>query len=577
MARPENMAMEPQSEHHISLRTAAGDALGIALICCLCVVVINPLGNFPINDDWSFAQAVQRLLATGDFRPTGWTGMTLITQTFWGALFCLPVGFSFNALRLSTLTMALLGILATYFLMRELRQPRWLGIVVALTLAFSPIFNLLSFTFMTDVTYTAITMVTVVCWVRHLRTGSNPAYLIGSLCAVAATLTRQTALCISLAFAVAFILKNGLAVRNLFRAVLPLVLCAVILVVFQRWLATTGRIPALYFMKNVVLRHALTNLWTVFAVARNSYVMALYLGWFLLPVLICVLWDWWKFQREQTAALLICSTVALAIAALFNARMYGWHFLLMPNGVNVITREVIFPNLLHDAACNLNKIPLPPSFWLMVTAFSMVGAILLIAAIGLGAGRIIPKARSAGLNNTEVAGAFLVLASLIYLLPFLVSGFYDRYLVPPIPLLAVGLVGISPQLRAAPKACRFAVITLLLAYGIYAVCGTRDFLTWNRSRWEALHYLMDSQKIQPKDIDGGFEFNGMYLYDSQYQPSPPKSWWWVQNDTYRIGFGNMPGYTVIKEYAYYHWLPPYAGRIVILKEDSLKAPVIRGN
>ncbi len=566
------MAMEPQTEHHIPLKTAARDALGIAAVCCLCVVVANPLGNFPIGDDWSFAQAVQRLLATGDFRPTGWTSMPLITQTFWGSLFCLPAGFSFNALRLSTLTMSLLGVLATYFLMRELRQPRWLAVVAALTLAFSPIYNLLSFTFMTDVPYTAITVVTAVCWVRHLRTGSNPAFVAGSLCAVAATLTRQTALCVPLAFAVALVLKNGLAARNLLRAVLPLALCAVVLMVFQRWLAATGRLPALYFMKNDELRHALTHLWTVFAVARNSYIMALYLGWFLLPVLVCISWGWWKFQREQTAGLLVFSTAGLAIAALFNARMYGWRFLLMPNGVNVISREVFSQDCLHDAAVlHINKIALPPSFWLVVTLLSMVGAILLIAAIGSGAVRLIPKARPAGLDSTEVAGAFLVLASLIYLPPFLMSYFYDRYLIPPIPLLAAGLAGVFPhQLRAAPKACRCAVVALLLAYGVYAVCGTRDFLTWNRSRWEALHYLMDSQKIQPKDIDGGFEFNGMYLYDPQYRPSPPKSQWWVQNDTYRIGFGNMPGYTPIKEYGYYHWLPPYAGKIVILKEDSPK-------
>ncbi len=65
--------------------------------------VVNPIGDFPLNDDWSFGLAVKNLLQTGEFHPTGWTSMPLITQTLWGALFCLPGGFSFNALRFSTL------------------------------------------------------------------------------------------------------------------------------------------------------------------------------------------------------------------------------------------------------------------------------------------------------------------------------------------------------------------------------------------------------------------------------------------------------------------------------------------
>ena len=47
--------------------------------------------------------AVQNLVEKGDWRPTGFTAMPLITQSLWGAIFCPPPGFSFNALRFSTL------------------------------------------------------------------------------------------------------------------------------------------------------------------------------------------------------------------------------------------------------------------------------------------------------------------------------------------------------------------------------------------------------------------------------------------------------------------------------------------
>lgn len=39
----------------------------------------------------------------------------------------------------------------------------------------------------------------------------------------------------------------------------------------------------------------------------------------------------------------------------------------------------------------------------------------------------------------------------------------------------------------------------------------------------------------------------------------------------------MPGYAVIKEYSYFHWMPPYAGKSVVLKESLLGTQNIRGN
>jgi len=100
------------------------------------------------------------------------------------------------------------------------------------------------------------------------------------------------------------------------------------------------------------------------------------------------------------------------------------------------------------------------------------------------------------------------------------------------------------------------------------VGGTRDYLAWNRLRWAALHDLMDRQQIRAGAIDGGFEFNGWYLYDPEYKPVAGKSSWWVQNDRYCIGFGGMPGYTVVQEYRYHHWLPPYAAAVVMLKKNE---------
>ncbi|MEH2041994.1 hypothetical protein [Nostoc sp.] len=74
----------------------------------LMTILVNPLGNFPLNDDWAYGQSVQSLVEKGNLKISPWSAANLLSQVFWGALFCLPFGFSFTALRFSTLTLGAL-------------------------------------------------------------------------------------------------------------------------------------------------------------------------------------------------------------------------------------------------------------------------------------------------------------------------------------------------------------------------------------------------------------------------------------------------------------------------------------
>ena len=86
-------------------------ALLISLaVFAVAVVLVNPVGDFPLNDDWSYGSAVKGLVEQGVYRLSDWTAMPLLTQVLWGSLFSLPAGFSFTALRFSTLAMSLLAL-----------------------------------------------------------------------------------------------------------------------------------------------------------------------------------------------------------------------------------------------------------------------------------------------------------------------------------------------------------------------------------------------------------------------------------------------------------------------------------
>lgn len=59
----------------------------LLIIWIISIALISPIGEFPLNDDWSFVIAVKNFLTTGAFKPTDWTGMTLFSQVLWGSLF----------------------------------------------------------------------------------------------------------------------------------------------------------------------------------------------------------------------------------------------------------------------------------------------------------------------------------------------------------------------------------------------------------------------------------------------------------------------------------------------------------
>jgi hypothetical protein len=239
---------------------------------------------------------------------------------------------------------------------------------------------------------------------------------------------------------------------------------------------------------------------------------------------------------------------------------------------NILIKSGIGPLTLRDTyILHLNHVPtLPMGFWLVITAMSFLGAAFLIATLGIHITNLKLRMRLGGkMSDNEAVGIFLLLSAMMYLLPLFVSHFYDRYLFPTIPFIAAGIAGVSGCFSRFPRidlrTLRLAAVTLLFAFSLFAIGITKDYLAWNRVRWEALHDLIVNNHVHMEDIDGGFEFNGLYLYNPHYQKVPGKSWWWVQRDTYQIDFNNIPGYRVIKEYSYPCWMPPHIGKVVVLQ------------
>ena len=160
----------------------------------------------------------------------------------------------------------------------------------------------------------------------------------------------------------------------------------------------------------------------------------------------------------------------------------------------------------------------------------------------------------------------MLLGCLAYCVPICLVPLYDRYVIGVLPLLLCLMAISANRLPQRVQRRRLVLAACVLApYMLFSVAGVRDYLAWNRLRWEALRTLMKEQSISPAQIDGGYEFNGWYGYRADYRPSAAKSWWWVHDDQYLVAAGPVERYETVREFAYSRWLPPRQAQILLLR------------
>ena len=111
---------------------------------------------------------VLNLLKRGALELSNWGAPNLFSHVIWGSLFAKIFGFSFTVLRFSTLCLGLVSILSFYEIFRELKLPPRMGVHAALVLAGSPLFLLLSNTYMSDVSYCAFGLLACLFLIKAL-------------------------------------------------------------------------------------------------------------------------------------------------------------------------------------------------------------------------------------------------------------------------------------------------------------------------------------------------------------------------------------------------------------------------
>ncbi len=484
-----------------SLVSARADLValaGLSLLCAAISAIVGIHGEFPLNDDWAYAQATLALLETGVIERPSWTHVPMIPHAVVGSLFCTAFGSSFETLRLTSVLAGWLGVIGTYALCRQIGVPVLLATFGAAVIALNPIHVNLSHTFMTDVPFATITVWSLALLCRGLAKRSWPWIAFGTVLAECAVLTRQPGLAIPIGLVIVLGIAGLMSIRCLLAIAAVSALTAFAYFTVPPLILGPRDSGAAYGFPEVYDQLRESHLAWGAVVRALAY--AFYLGIFLAPATLRLGAASRAANRRLVGATLVLTGLATAFVLVYSERLN------LPLGLNLIYDLGLGPATLHGSNDPGSLPSAGYAVWFVITVLGFGAGFFALTTLLAAAWRNRHKYR----NRADC----LLLATFLffYFPPHLVCGRgFDRYLLPMLPVLIAFLLlicGASPRIAAMKRALQIAVLVVL---GGYAVAGTRDYLEHHRCRWILLNELT-GRGIKPADINGGFEFNCWYTF-----------------------------------------------------------------
>jgi 4-amino-4-deoxy-L-arabinose transferase-like glycosyltransferase len=450
----------------------------------------------PVVDDWAYAWSVERLLQTGHLLVLVRSSCYPIVQILWGALFARVAGFSFAALRLSTVVLAIFCCCAIYLTLREFGVSVRVSLLAAWTVALNPIFFVLAFTYMTDVPFLSLSSIGLFFYVSGFRRDRPARLWWGTLFLVLAFLIRQIGVLLPLA-AFAAVDRRSLSWSAVRRYWLPpAVGCAAVAVLWFALPIAFGRLAVIddrvdnlrWILSMGVLGYTSWNidiLWTI--------------AFPLAPLLLC------QFTRPRRAIVILGVSTAVIVV------------------MKLLAIEI--PTPLHDGqtwslqslllSTNLIGGQLPPSAsWVHVAPVLKVAGTVLVVSLLASVGSLVRSA--VNWRPTRV----LLAAGLLHLAIINVAWlYYDRYYLvftPTLALLAVAPFAALPARSANPtsptgRMRTWPALVLLCVWAFISVTGTRYVLA-NNAAQVAMARDLEAKGVAPADINAGYPWTAWHLY-----------------------------------------------------------------
>lgn len=513
--------------------------------------------------------------------------MPLVSQALWGWLFSAFMEFSFTTLRISTLTLSLLGIIFFFSLVLKDTKNTSLAFFGSIYMMLMPLYFSLSYTFMTDIPFTAAALLSILLLNYDLRSPNWRFLVLATAIIVVTVLVRQLAIALPLGYAIALLVRDGLRWRSVLRSLVPLGAAVGAYGIFSSWLSSEHGLPYFYSFhaKKLLLPFEDPATWFM-GMSGMGIKFALIIGFFMLPVLGLFLKP---ILRNFTAAFGKRISIAVAVAFTF---LYGfWNFYkakppildstLKDFGLGeILLRDVYFLGMEHW--------PTAPDFlWRIVMFFCLAGVALFLMLTATELFKIIRNNPNRITRERLPIIVLYVATAFIYLGPLTSAGpgGFDRYTIFPIALFSLATLAIFGLPKSVNTTERTKLIpswlvggVALTIFGTFSIMATHDYLNFQRARWAALEQLTEQQKIPYTAIDGGMEFNCLAWVDDLHsvreaiklpKVRPGKSWWCVTDDQYLVTLGPVPGYLEVESFPFKTWIPGEDGKVLILVRDEI--------
>ena len=477
-----------------------------------------------VCDDWPYILMAQKLAATGQFAYNGWAAPMIGWQLYLGAAFVKMFGISPTAVRMSTLMVAMvLAILLQRTLVRASVSERN-STIATLAFVLSPLYLILSVTFMTDIQGLFALVICLYGCLRALQARTSSA-AIGWLL-----------------FAVVTNAVFGTARQIAWLGILVMVPCTLWLLRTQRRVVIAGAAATaagavfificLQWLKHQpynVPEHLLVGAFPIGHMMVEMVRTFLDAPFLLLPIVALFLP---QVRRSRPRVLAVCSLVFLGylFLATYPSHLRG-NFPLEPTGGDWIgihgTYEFI---ILKGNAPRL----LSRGMQVLLTIVSFGGVYGLISLLNSRDTR--PARESAKGLSWNQLGVVLVPFSVVYAMLLVPrAGAYhltERYLLAllVVALLYMVLVYQERVREELPAAC--GVLVGIMA--VYGIVNTHNTFSIDRARVQLANELT-AAGVPDTAVDNGWEYNlGVELRHSAYintdriavpahayQPAPP--------------------------------------------------------
>jgi hypothetical protein len=498
---------------------------GVLLLFLGAACVVNPFREMPYDDDWAFSETVKHLLDTGQYRLNEWLAPNMPFQTAWGALFCLPFGYSFSALRISTMVLAVIGLVAFRALAREHGLSRTSANLLTFCLASSPLIFKLTLTYLSDVPFLALTLVSILFYTRALRTGRWFDWVFASLVTSATIFIRQFGVAILGGLALVWLLDRRRFERfgqYFAGALLPI--ASTLFQLQQGWNHSN-------WAQTVLLLRQKKFFWggdVLKGLPWRFPVLVEYSAFFLLPlVLVAVLAVRRRF-RGRLAIELVCWLLLLLASVTYGALVLNDVTWLMPY-------LPWFFELLKSLGL---KAEIP------ATVLTIAGGVLFAHFLSR---RYRSAAERPTLDQSLLDGATLV--SLLMAVIFFVFG--DKDVLIFLPLVAIAVAKQTEDILLAHRGTVFLACLFVLAG---AAVWTREDLCRNQAVW-TLATRVEATGVPSEKIAAGWEWYGYHHFEDYVRANPPRA-----DFEFKSFFGpGMEGQNAQAEYLIVHELKPPAG------------------